>query len=70
MSSRNILQRHQPILHQKLQIMQLHAQRWTSVGLTILIRKDISQHQIIVDSELQAIATKVTQHKPRNIYSI
>ena len=41
-----------------------------SGGVPILIRNDISQHQIPTDTELQAIAVKATQHKPINISNI
>ena len=39
-----------------------------SGGVLILVRKDISQHQINIDSELQAIAVKATLDKLINIY--
>ena len=41
-----------------------------SGGISILVRKDIPQQQINIDSELQVIAVKTTLHKPVNICSI
>ena len=41
-----------------------------SVGVSILVRKDVPQNQISIDSDLQAIAVKVTLHKSINICSI
>ena len=41
-----------------------------SGGVSILVRKDIPQHQITIDSELQVIAVKTTFHKTVNICSI
>ena len=41
-----------------------------SGGVSILIKKDISQQQINVESELQVISAKSTLHKPVNICSI
>ena len=41
-----------------------------SGGVSILIRKDIPQHQINIDTEFQAVAVKTTLHKPINICSI
>ena len=41
-----------------------------SGGVSILVRKDIPQHQITIDSDLQVIAVKATLHKPVNICSI
>ena len=38
-----------------------------SGGASILIRKDILQQQINIDTELQAIAVKAILHKPINI---
>ena len=38
-----------------------------SGDVSILIRKDIPQQQINIDSELQVIAVKTTLHKPVNI---
>ena len=39
-------------------------------GVPILVRKDILQQQINIDSELQVIAVKTTLLKPVNIYTI
>ena len=41
-----------------------------SGGVSILVKKDIPQQQINIDSELQVIAVKTTLHKPVNICSI
>ena len=41
-----------------------------SGGVSILVRKDIPQSQIHVDTDLQAIVVKATQHKPIHICSI
>ena len=41
-----------------------------SGGVSILVRKDIPQHKINIDTELQMITVKATQRKPINIYSI
>ena len=38
--------------------------------VSILVRKDILQQQINIDSELQVIAVKTALHKPVNICSI
>ena len=39
-------------------------------GISIRIRKDLTQKQININSEFQAIAIKVTLHKRINICSI
>ena len=41
-----------------------------SGSVSILVRKDIPQHQININSELQVITVRTTLHKPVNIYSI
>ena len=41
-----------------------------SVGVSILVWKDILQQQINIDRELQVIVVKTTLHKPVNIRSI
>ena len=41
-----------------------------SGGVSILVRKDIPQHQITIDSELQVTAVKTTFHKTVNICSV
>ena len=41
-----------------------------SGGVSILVRKDITQSQIHVDSDLQAIIVKATLYKPIHIFSI
>ena len=41
-----------------------------SGGISILVRKDIPQHQININSELQVIPVKATLHKPINICCI
>ena len=41
-----------------------------SGGVSILVRNDISQHQIRIDTELQAIDVKATLHKSINIWNI
>ena len=41
-----------------------------SGGVSILVRKDIPQSQIHVDTDLQAIGVKTTLHKPIHICSI
>ena len=41
-----------------------------SGGVSILVRKDIPQQQININSALQVIAVKTTLHKPENIWSI
>ena len=41
-----------------------------SGGVSILVRKDIPQQQINIDSELQVIAVKTTLHEQVNISSI
>ena len=38
-----------------------------SEGVSILVRKDIHQQQININSELQVIAVKTALHKPVNI---
>ena len=40
------------------------------LGMSILVRKDIPQQQISIDSKLQVIAVKTNLHKPVNIFSI
>ena len=57
-------------------INQLNIRNYTKMdtgasgGVSILVRKDIPQHQINIDSELQVIAVRTTLHKPINICSI
>ena len=41
-----------------------------SEGVLILVRKDIPQSQIHIDTNSQAIVVKVTLHKPIHICSI
>ena len=41
-----------------------------SAGVSILVRKDVPQNQISIDSDLQVIAVKITLHKSINICSI
>ena len=41
-----------------------------SGGVSILVRKDIPEQQINIDSELKVIDVKTTLHKPVNICSI
>ena len=41
-----------------------------SGGVSILVRKNIPQQQINIDSELHVIAVKTTLHKPVNVFSI
>ena len=41
-----------------------------SRGFSIPVRKDVPQHQININSELQVIAVKATLHKPINICCI
>ena len=49
----------------------LHKDRLrASGGVSILVRKDVPQNQISIDSDLQVIAVKVTLHKSINICSI
>ena len=49
----------------------LHKDRHrASRGVSILVRKDIPQHQITIDSELQVTAIKTTLHRTVNIFSI
>ena len=66
-------------LKDKNQLSIKHFQSWNhlykdghriSGGVSILVRKDIPQQQINIDSELQVIAMKTTLHKPVNICSI